>query len=83
MNWIRERINRFIVDTVLQEIVTWGHCGLCGSVVKNELFWRYWNWGICQECLDEYEGHEEDIDMSKTNYDVLMKLYGVPHERKG
>ena len=65
MNWIKRKLKDFIYQTVLEEVVTWGHCGLCGNAINGELFWRYWNWGICQECLDEYEGHEELIDESK------------------
>ena len=67
MKWIKRKLKDFIYQTILEEVVTWGNCGLCGNSIKNELFWRYWNWGICQDCLVEYEDHEEDIDMAKIN----------------
>lgn len=65
MKWIRSWFKELIENIVLQRIQIGGHCGLCGNWIPNELYPRYWAIGICGECLDEYEGHEELIDTSK------------------
>jgi len=64
MNWIRGRFYNWFQRYVMKCVRVGGWCGLCGTSV-NELFPSDWSYGICSDCLDEYDGHEEMIDMSK------------------
>jgi len=35
------------------ELQAWGHCGCCGKSIFNEVFPKYWSWGLCEECQKE------------------------------
>jgi hypothetical protein len=34
----------------IEDLQTWGHCGLCGSPINDEIFPKFWSWGICKKC---------------------------------
>ncbi len=49
VNYLRENYGIYSID----ELQTWGHCGLCGKAIKGEIFPKDWSWGICKECKKE------------------------------
>jgi hypothetical protein len=52
MKRLRGMIMEYIVNLIIDNVVIGGNCGCCGAVIPNELFPRYWPWGICRECLE-------------------------------
>ena len=54
--WIIQQFWSEIVSLVCAEVQPWGHCGLCGKPINDELFPSYWAWGICQKCRKKYGG---------------------------
>ncbi len=53
MKYIRERIILWLITNHFNEleefIIGYGNCGLCGKVIRNEIFPKRWPWGICEE----------------------------------
>lgn len=37
----------------IKDLQAWGHCGLCGKPITNEVFSKDWAWGICSDCEKE------------------------------
>jgi len=50
IKWIKRKFENYIVSIVEQRLQPWGHCGICGKPINNELFDKGWAWGICEEC---------------------------------
>ena len=50
--WLKNKIDEYIIDVVLERIITRGNCGLCGAGIKDELFDVMWSWGMCKEHQD-------------------------------
>ncbi len=34
----------------IEDIQHWGHCGCCGVLIDN-VFPKYWAFGVCNKCL--------------------------------
>ena len=41
------------------ELQGWGHCGCCGKSIFNEVFPKYWAWGLCVECQGDHPIKED------------------------
>jgi len=39
----------------LNDLKVGGHCGLCGDWIPDQVFAKYWRWGICDKCIKESE----------------------------
>ena len=37
-----------------------GHCGCCGSYIKDEIFPKMWAWGLCKKCIKNGEKEKEN-----------------------
>lgn len=50
LEWVKRKVRQKIAEIVTEEIQVGGHCGICGKWIPNELFERWWAWGICDKC---------------------------------
>jgi len=37
----------------ISELQVGGHCGLCGKWIPNEIYPKYWAWGVCEDHATE------------------------------
>ena len=37
------------------KLVIGGHCGLCGAWISDQVFPKWWRWGVCDKCAKESE----------------------------
>ena len=47
-NWIKELFDLYDAE----EFIIGGHCGICGKWIPDEIFDKYWRWGICIKCKE-------------------------------
>lgn len=34
----------------IDDLVSGGNCGCCGKHIKDEIFPKWWPWGLCDDC---------------------------------
>lgn len=49
IRWIKE----FIINTVTDELVVGGHCGLCGKWLDKDIVHRAYRLTVCPRCKGE------------------------------
>ncbi len=47
--WIKKIFSLYDVN----DLVIGGHCGCCGARIPDQIFERWWRWGLCKKCIND------------------------------
>jgi len=71
-DWIKKIFGLYDID----DLVIGGHCGCCGKWIPDQIFDKWWAWGLCQHCIDpayQADTHDRKIEVIMTPEEIIKQ----------